>query len=1251
MSWKGPAMNGAHDRLVIMLRGRLWVSFFFSLGMLLLALATNASILPHAVGLAAFQMVLNRRRVLGRIFTDDYRLAQAHLVLDIMALTFGVHIFGGIGSGPLMAAYLLIMFYAAVALKPAEGMKAAAGSLVAFFGLVALERYNVIPGYPPLVSEEPGLFRLAALVFATSVIFAVPAVAGERIYRIIRDQEAGLVRAAAAAEGVFLAAGEPLLVLDHEGAIRQANQSAAEFFNIEAEKLKGKKYWEVLSLRSAEEFSVLLQEVLSQKDRVRISDLRIKPLNAEEKVIDIAAFPFGRRGAGQGVFLTIRDMTEKCRMERELKSYSEELYRKVEERTAELEESREIYMSLFEKAAVPLCWLDPAGVLQSANRAFKNLTGVTGEQAGNLELVDLLADEKEKQKTLQHLEKLRKGYDAPARLELEIKTQNGVASTEWFMRFEPLTDQFLVSLIDITDRKRAERALIESESNFRAAVENLPFDFWMMDADGRYMMLNSVARKHWGDVTGKTLGEIDVNPETVAVWRQNNRRAFQGELVREEREYTVRGEKVHFFEIIAPVYMEGEVKAILGVNVDITERKRAEQALKESEERYRSLVEISPDAIILTDLDSTILMVNRQALKLYGARSEDELIGKSSFDYIVEEDRQKAAENAIKVLEQGVTGPFEYMLKRKDAPPYHAEISASVVRDANGEPVAFIGVMRDVTDRKETERALAGYRQELEKEVDQRTRELRMSEERYRKLFESSPDVVALIGTDGTMLDCNRQDIQAGKLKREEIIGKHFSEFMPFTGEEADNYMELIKQWADGNMGEEPLEVELKRPDGSPVWLEAFPAPVEMDGEAAAILVTTRDITDRKLARQELQRHKEKLEELVAERTSELLETNRRLKKEIEERKRAEQEVRQSEIKYRSLFEDTRDAVYMVARDGTMIDANPAATRLLGYTREELIGMDIRKLYVDPRDRLGFQKEIEEKGEVRDFELKLKTKDGRPRDCLVTSALRLDAEGRILGYQGVIRDVTEKKLEQEARKRLSEKLAEAERMAVIGQMAAGVAHEMNNPLTAITYYAQALEKIEPICSSEAEKIQRIKDAARRIQELVTRLGSYAFADRSEFQMVDLNALVRQVIDALAHELEKRPGAEITTRLKKDLSSIYGAPDQLFHLVSNLIINALQSLPRGKGKVYVSTRATDSKIELKIRDNGEGLDPKELPNIFKPFYTSKAAGEGTGLGLAIVERVAKMHNGKVRVNSRPGKGATFIVELPAGDKQA
>jgi PAS domain S-box-containing protein len=414
----------------------------------------------------------------------------------------------------------------------------------------------------------------------------------------------------------------------------------------------------------------------------------------------------------------------------------------------------------------------------------------------------------------------------------------------------------------------------------------------------------------------------------------------------------------------------------------------------------------------------------------------------------------------------------------------------------------------------------------------------------------------------------------------------------------------------------------------------------------------SREMTERKRAEEALQTAHHDLEIRVEERTAELTRANVLLKQEISERKRAEEALRDSEERYRTLFEDSRDAIYITARTGEFLDINQSGLDLFGYTREEMIGLDAREIYINPDDRPRFQKKIESKGSVTDYELKFRKKDKTEMDCLLTASVRHAKDGSVLGYQGIIRDITE-------RKRLEAQLQQAQKMEAIGTLAGGIAHDFNNLLMGIQGNVSLLLTHMDAKEPNYERLQNTEKQIQSGAKLTSHLLGYARKGRYEVKPLDLNELVGETSETFGRT--KREIA-IHREFADGLFVIEADAGQIEQVLWNLFVNAADAMPGGgdlilrtknvthkdiKGKLY--DPEPGNYVSLTVTDTGAGMDKKIMERIFDPFFTTKERGRGTGLGLASTYGIVKGHDGYIHVTSRQGHGASFNIYLPASEK--
>ena len=414
----------------------------------------------------------------------------------------------------------------------------------------------------------------------------------------------------------------------------------------------------------------------------------------------------------------------------------------------------------------------------------------------------------------------------------------------------------------------------------------------------------------------------------------------------------------------------------------------------------------------------------------------------------------------------------------------------------------------------------------------------------------------------------------------------------------------------------------------------------------------SREMTEREHAEQALQTAHHGLEIRVEERTAELTRANLLLKQEISERKRAEEALRESEARYRTLFEDSRDTIYITARAGEFLEVNQSALDLFGYTRDEMIGLNAQEIYMNPDDRTRFQQEIESKGSVTNYEVKFRRKDGKQMDCLLTASVRQDKDGSVLGYQGIIRDVTE-------RNRLEAQLQQAQKMEAIGTLAGGIAHDFNNLLMGIQgNISLVLAHMDP-SHPHYERLQNTEKQIESGARLTAHLLGYARKGRYEVRPLDLNELVEEASEAFG-----RTKREITIHREfaEDLFAVEADSGQIEQVLWNLFVNAADAMPGGGDLTLKTMNATHNDVkgelyepkpgnyvQLTVTDTGTGMDKETRARIFDPFFTTKERGRGTGLGLASAYGIIKGHGGYIEAASRKGHGASFSVYLPSSDK--
>ena len=627
------------------------------------------------------------------------------------------------------------------------------------------------------------------------------------------------------------------------------------------------------------------------------------------------------------------------------------------------------------------------------------------------------------------------------------------------------------------------------------------------------------------------------------------------------------------------------------------------------EEKYRDLIENSPEMIHQLDKAGQFMHVNKTELEKLGY-SRDEMLGKRLWDIVPRGREPEILAYLERLVSQG-RASIETIFLAQDGKPIDVEIHSTALFDSeSGGLVHSRAFVRDITQRRLLEQKVQRYTTQLEQEVAERTRQLSASQQRYKALFDLVADSVFMVGQEGGIIAVNHREEQVLGYSETDVVGKPFMEVVLPRHHEVTG--RLINKIIQGESRVPTQEIEVFNRLGQSL-------PVEMDliriegGETLSVMVQLRDITERKRLEQQLQEYREELEVKVKERTREIEETKQYLE---------------------NLLENANDVIYTLDTDQRFTYVN-SKVEIWGYRKEDLIGRPYLSL-LSKRHRGRRLKSTLDIGAKQVYEVEVMSRTGEARAVMVSVSPLCDPEGGILGVLGIARDVTEtKKLEQQ--------IQNSEKLASVGKLAAGVAHEINNPLGGILNCLYNLRKRTVSPARQEEYLASMEDGLRRVQKIVRQLLDFSQQHDPEFSSTDINAVVERVLVLTNHALLANQ-IRLDKQLPPDLPELMVDRHMMEQVLMNLILNAVQAI-KGSGTITIRTRVIEETCQIDVEDTGCGIPPNVLPRIFDPFFTTKGTGEGTGLGLSVSLGIVERHGGQIRVDSEVGKGTVFTVCLP------
>jgi len=747
---------------------------------------------------------------------------------------------------------------------------------------------------------------------------------------------------------------------------------------------------------------------------------------------------------------------------------------------------------------------------------------------------------------------------------------------------------------DITDRKQAEEALRRSEERYRTVLEEMEDSYFEVDLGGHLTFVNNAVARDLGysteELMGKSYEAFMVEEDIESVFQIFNEVYRTGVPNKGFAWKTVRKDGTHGFAETSISLLrnhKGETIGFRGVGRDISERKKIEETLRQSEEKYRTILEETGDGYFETDLAGNFRLVNDAQTRLLGY-SREETMG-ANFRAFTPEERIKAVLEAYNGMYK--TGEplrsFVDEVIRKDGSHGFAETSAFPIRNDRGEIVGFRGVRRDITARKQMEEAL------------------RHSEERYRTILEEMEDSYFEVDLGGHLIFVNNSVCRDLGYSREELTGKSYKVFT--VEEDIESVFRVFNGVYRTGVPNKGFPWRTVRKDGTHGFAETSISLLKNEkGEIIGFRGVGRDITDRK---------------------------------------QTEEKLRQGEENYRVLFDNSViGTIVLDAETMKVVMANQAAVKMLEFgSVEQGIGLNPVD-FIAPEDKERvlevIVKEMFEKDLRMTNEFRVVTKNGREIWISATGA-RIMHEGRVAGLISFT-DSTEQKLQ-------NERFIMTDRLASLGELASGAAHELNNPLTSIIGFSQLLME-RKVPDDIREDLKLINTEAQRAAGVTRNLLTFARRHAPMKEPNQINNIIEDVLRITAYN-HKAKGIEVERQFDPGLPEVMVDYFQMQQVFMNIIINAEYFMVNAhdRGILTITTMERNDAVKILFTDDGPGIPPENLRRIFDPFFTTKEAGKGTGLGLSICHGIVTEHGGQIYARSQLGKGATIVVELPVNDR--
>jgi PAS domain S-box-containing protein len=726
---------------------------------------------------------------------------------------------------------------------------------------------------------------------------------------------------------------------------------------------------------------------------------------------------------------------------------------------------------------------------------------------------------------------------------------------------------------DITERKQAEEALQIEKNKLQSVIDAMEDDLTIQDTEYNIIFQNEPARiNSGGDRVGEKCYRAYEGRESICEDCPVEKAFKDGKPHTSERQRVLPSGEGTFWETTAnPIRdAKGRVVSCLEIGRNITERKRAGEALQIEKNKLKSVIDAMADGLNIQDTEYNIIFQNEVSRISTGG----DRVGEKCYRVFEGSDKVCDGCPVEEAFKDGKPHIAERMRILPSGEVTFWENTANPIRDAEGKVAACLEIGRNITERKKQEQALA----------DELTRR--------RILVDQSLDGIVVLDVNAKVYEANQRFAEMLGYTPEEVRELHTwdwdKKFPP------EKILEMGRNVDEKGFH---LETQHTRKDGSVIDVDISINGAMLGGQKL-IFCVGRDVT---------------------------------------ERKEMEEAIKHAAEEWRNTFDSISDAISIHDREFRILRANKAFADIFHMKPSQIIGKHCYELHKGEKPKSGCpQKQTlaTEKPAVTEF-----YESHLGKFLLESTSPIFNEKGEVVGIVHVTRDIT-------AQKQQNERLMMTDRLASIGELAAGTAHELNNPLTSVIGFSQLLME-KNIPDDIREDLKLIYNEAQRAASVTKNLLTFARKHTPVKQLSQINNIIEDVLKLRAYE-HKVNGIEVKRRLAPDLPEIMVDNFQMQQVFLNIIINAEYFMIEAhkRGTLTITTKKQNgSTVRISIADDGPGIPQENLRRIFDPFFTTKEAGKGTGLGLSICHGIVAEHGGQIYARSQPGKGATIFVELP------